>query len=329
MPNTVSARESVTTSIGRRRTQRRVRTGVVAACLFGFSISLFSCVAAKPVEFSGLILPATVLPSGTVRVLAFGDQGDGSAAQIQTAAAMVTRQSVAPYDFALVLGDNFYEVGVYGVDDPQFDTKFRNVYPAADLPFRFYVVPGNHDYFGDADAEYEYVDPDGRWTAPGIACVLPVELSDGYRVDFFLVDSEVLVRRDAYADAVAAWVRESIRESSADLRVFACHRPFYSSGTHGDTSELLFYFSRELADGRIDVAVAGHDHDLELQRRDANGDGRDELFLISGAAARTRSISPGPYTTYSAGITGFVTLEISAATVSVAFYDSFAFRLDL
>ncbi len=96
----------------------------------------------------------------------------------------------------------------------------------------------------------------------------------------------------------------TVRASTAGLRVFACHRPFRSSGMHGDTSEFLYYFSREPVDGRIDMADARHDHDFELQRRDASNAGQGELFLVCGAAARTRSKGPEACTAFWAGIAG-------------------------
>ncbi|WP_455382558.1 metallophosphoesterase [Salinispira pacifica] len=306
-----------------RPSARRLGRAAFAAVTL-IALAALSCAAPVPVSFTGELLPVEQVGSTTVRILAFGDQGDAGSAQVATAASMTSIHQTAPFDFALVLGDNFYEVGVSGVDDPQFDTKFRDIYDASILDFPFYVVLGNHDYLGNDQAEYSYVDPDGRWRAPGVAALLPVELSDGYRISVYLVDSEVLVRRDAYADAVAGWVTRMLRSDSSDLRIFACHRPFYSSGMHGDTPELLYYFGRELSSGRIDVVLSGHDHDLELQSRDVDGDSDPELFVVSGAAARSRPITGGTASLFASDSYGFAVLSLSRGSTGITFYDDSA-----
>ena len=52
-------------------------------------------------------------------------------------------------DFILTLGDNFYEDGVASVDDPQWKTKFEDVYDAKSLVVPIYASLGNHDRVGE------------------------------------------------------------------------------------------------------------------------------------------------------------------------------------
>src|SRR5262249_31013453 len=53
-----------------------------------------------------------------IRVLAFGDFGNGSNEQRQVAAAMLTFHRQTPVDFAITLCDNFYNHGMESLADP-------------------------------------------------------------------------------------------------------------------------------------------------------------------------------------------------------------------
>jgi len=304
---------------------RRVRLlpGILVVLLGVAALS--ACAQTPYVAFDGVVLPATRLSTDSAHLLVFGDWGDGSAEQKSVAAAMKQRESAHPFDFAVLLGDNFYENGVTGVSDPQFETKFQEIYPASDFPFPFYVVLGNHDHRRNAQAQYRYDDPAGRWTAPDIGYILPLVLADGYRVDLYFLDSEVLARQDGVADGLADWVKARLQNSSADVTIVATHRPFYSSGRHGNTDFLLSYFSTELNSGKIDMTLSGHDHDLELQRR--GNSAKNTLFVVSGSAARTRPISAGPKTLFASSSYGFAELDLSATATHVTFFDQTGTRL--
>ena len=49
-----------------------------------------------------------------------------------------------------------YDEGVTSEDDPQFQAKFEDTFPAASLQIPWYLVGGNHDYYGNIDAQIEY-----------------------------------------------------------------------------------------------------------------------------------------------------------------------------
>ena len=61
-------------------------------------------------------------------------------------------------DFVLLVGDNFYEHGLWpDVHSKRFQTSFEDVFTAPSLQnISFYVIPGNHDYEGNITAEIEY-----------------------------------------------------------------------------------------------------------------------------------------------------------------------------
>ena len=109
-------------------------------------------------------------PEPVVRFVALGDGGEGNETQYAVAAAMKTVcDSKTDSDgtgcqFALYLGDNFYDEGVENVYDGQFATKFED--PYAEIDFPFYVALGNHDYggcaFGSCGAGWEFEKSDAQ-----------------------------------------------------------------------------------------------------------------------------------------------------------------------
>ncbi|GJN30838.1 hypothetical protein PR202_gb19176 [Eleusine coracana subsp. coracana] len=56
-------------------------------------------------------------------------------------------------EFVISTGDNFYEDGLTGVDDPAFEQSFTDIYTAKSLQKPWYLVLGNHDYRGDVLAQ--------------------------------------------------------------------------------------------------------------------------------------------------------------------------------
>jgi len=72
-------------------------------------------------------------------------------------------------EWLLAIGDNFYSDGVSGVDDPQFKNKFEDTFTADTLQVPWYVVAGNHDYYGGDKgiaAEIAYSGHSTRWKFP-------------------------------------------------------------------------------------------------------------------------------------------------------------------
>src|SRR4051812_49371566 len=84
--------------------------------------------------------------SGPVRFVTLGDTGTGGKTQLAVAKAMKKVCAERGCQFALGLGDNIYEFGISGADDPQFREKFEK--PYADLNFPFFMALGNHDQSG-------------------------------------------------------------------------------------------------------------------------------------------------------------------------------------
>lgn len=229
-----------------------------------------------------------------VRFIAFGDGGEGNEAQYQVASVVEQVCAERGCDFAVYLGDNFYDNGVVSVDDTQFQDKFE--LPYQDLGFRFYVVLGNHDYgevlpdWTKSSYEIEYTQYSDKWYLPAEWYTFTVE-----HVQFFALDTHRQMMGETLQDQ-RAWMAGEIGSSSAQWKIALAHHPYISNGAHGnagtyeglDTTLLagknVKAFLDDFVCGQANVFFSGHDHTRQWLEPTCG-----TQFIVSGAAAKTTS----------------------------------------
>jgi len=245
-------------------------------------------------------------PAGQpVRVLAFGDFGQGTPGQQRTAQAMLRFHESTSFDFAITLGDNFYPRGMESPSDPRWKTLWDELYDPLRIPF--YVSFGNHDYgFPDSPAaELLYTHKSPTWRLPAVRYTYTAG-----PVQFFAIDSQ------APSQAQWMWLEEELNRSPARWKIVYGHHPIYSAGQHGDTD----YLVRDLLPilrNRADIYFAGHDHDLQhLQPEDGV-----HFFISGGGGAGIRPITPGPRSLFAQSSYGFAVVEAGQSTLKVSYYD--------
>lgn len=263
-----------------------------------------------------------------VRIYALGDQGMGTTDapadrfQYRVGQALASRQAAAPAEAVLLLGDNFYPGGVSSTADPQFETAFRDPYPAAALPLPFWVVLGNHDHLpgGSAQAQYDYADPEGRWILDRPDDVRQIEWDGRPVAEVYLFDSDPLVRGVGGASAQAAALVARARNSSVPWKILALHHPLRSSGLHGNTPQTAQAFGAAADSGVFQLVLAGHDHNLEVQRTPES-----DHVVAGGGGAPPRAwpaASASPQTLWGQGSLGFVEVEMTAQDLTLRFWDA-------
>src|SRR6266545_966501 len=210
----------------------------------------------------------------TVRVLAFGDFGNGSAEQKQVAAAMLRHHHQMPFDFAITLGDNFYDLGMQSPEDPRWQTWWATLYDP--LGIEFYATLGNHDWgFADSPAaEILYTQRSQSWHLPA-----PYYTFTAGPVQFFALDTNEI------SEAQRLWLKEELEKSRARWKLVYGHHPIYSAGTHGDNKGLIGMLL-PIFKQRADIYLAGHDHDLEHLKPE----GGVHFFISGGGGAAIRPI---------------------------------------
>ncbi|MBI3695291.1 MAG: metallophosphoesterase [Acidobacteria bacterium] len=249
----------------------------------------------------------SVKPAGQpVRVLAFGDYGQGTEAQKLTAAAMLAYHRARPFDFAITLGDNFYPRGMDSPTDPRWKTWWDQLYDP--LGIRFYVSFGNHDW-GQPDspaAEVIYATQSPSWRMPATRYTFTAGA-----VQFFATDTQ------AMSEAQLVWLREQLDQSQARWKVVYGHHPIYSHGVHGDTKSLVAELLPVLK-GRADVHLAGHDHDMQHLKPE----GGVHFFIAGSGGAGIRPIAAGPRSLFAKSSYGFAVLDGDNASLKISFVDA-------
>ena len=267
-------------------------------------------------------------PDTTLRFLAFGDWGSGLKLQREVAAAMTrfsreAKAKGAPLNFAVSVGDNFYDNGVVGHDDPQWQLKFEEMYPQNAMPFPFFAVLGNHDWRANPATQFSYRGPSGRWHMDGF--YYKVAAGNGL-VDFFMVDTDLWLpqyKAQGLGDKQSAWLGEALATSTAKWKILVGHHPPYTDGPHAAEKDMTIV--REivtplLAQHNVQLMLSGHDHDLQhIVLPDTK-----THFAVTGAGGasmRPRLFQEyGPF--YRAMTGGFLGLEVNQSELKARFLSS-------
>ena len=272
-------------------------------------------------------------PTGTVRLIAIGDTGEGNADQNLVADQMDIKCGQVGCDAVVMLGDNFYDHGVQGTDDPQWGPKFEDVYNRPNLNgLKFYATLGNHDYgvtsAGKAEAQIDYSSlPVG--TGPGMRPSDKwVMLDKWYDVQIGHVHLFSMDTQDG-GDTQKADMGGRVAASPAAWKIVFGHHPRYTSGDHNKDNpflDLLFgmYSAQEAIFCGADIFLTGHDHNMEFIDKGRDPNCPNVHFIISGAGAKTRDSQQPTQPNqlfYNQDIEGFAYLEFVDNTMHFEFID--------
>lgn len=198
------------------------------------------------------------------------------------------------YEFYL-LGDNFYPEGIVGLNDSQWKTKFKKLFPKISTK---YCCLGNHDYLGDTFSQIKmtFTSDNGNWN-------LPYFYHDVYdkknSVHTFFIDTQILAKDITIflskscgisddklqeylslvyqlKDRQLAWLENKLATSPAKWKIICGHYPVISNGPHQISSELQEEILPLIDKYNVDIYVSGHEHNSQCIRRN------NCLFLISG-----------------------------------------------
>lgn len=239
-----------------------------------------------------------------LRCVLIGDWGAGTGLQKEVAAGMNEYAGKNPIDFIISTGDNIYGRGVKSVDDPQWKTKFEQIYTGEHLQKDWYPIFGNHDYMGNVPAQLEYATKNPRWKFLDFYYQIPKQ-SDQQIYDFFMLDTNLMV--SGKDDEMLKWLDESLSASKAKWKIVIGHHMIRSHGVYGDQKFMVKKLKPILDKHAVDVYVSGHDHDLQLIKHP-----EDPFYqAISGAGGGSRDTSWGKHSLFSATNGGFMALTIS------------------
>ncbi|KAF9673816.1 hypothetical protein SADUNF_Sadunf10G0063300 [Salix dunnii] len=240
-------------------------------------------------------------------------------------------------DFVVSTGDNFYDNGLTGLNDPAFEESFTKIYTATSLQKQWYSVLGNHDYRGDVEAQ---VHPalrkvDSRWLCLR-SFILNAEIAGFFFVDTtpFVIDYFTdmdhtydwrgVTPRKAYLDSLIKDLESALSESTARWKIVVGHHAIKSAGYHGDTKELIDLLLPMLKAYNVDMYVNGHDHCLEhISSLDS-----PIQYLTSGAGSkawrgdRNQHYKEDDLKFFYDG-QGFMSVQLTNNDAEITFYNAF------
>jgi len=263
--------------------------------------------------------------ANTIKFVALGDTGTGSENQYAVANAIQQTCETQGCDFALLLGDNIYDIGVDGIDDPQLQSKFEA--PYRNLNFPFYVVLGNHDY-GTAGLVAEkgqhqvtYSDISDKWRMPHHYYQFTRANTAFFALDTNAQFWEVDEKQE---QVVADW----INQSTAPWKIAFGHHPYRSNGPHGNAGKYegisgIPYISgdgvKDFAEnvwcGKADLYLSGHDHSRQWLEPTCQG----TQLIVSGAGAKTTDLKGDNAVLFQADTLGFVHITITGGQLNAQF----------
>ncbi|KAM5566968.1 hypothetical protein ABKV19_015208 [Rosa sericea] len=261
---------------------------------------------------------------GSLKFFVVGDWGRrGLYNQSQVAAQMGLIANKENIDIVFSTGDNFYDDGLKGVDDPAFKESFSNIYNAHSLqkPYWFSVL-GNHDYRGNVLAQLNPLLKriDSRWF-----CYRSFHI--GYADEYFtdpkehVYDWRGVLPREDYLSNVLKGLDHALKNSSAKWKIVIGHHTIRSAGHHGNTAELVTKLLPILKTNNIDFYINGHDHCLQ---HISDTDSEIEFFTSGGGSKAWRGDikpwDPRELKLYYDG-QGFLSAKITKTTADIQFYD--------
>lgn len=279
-----------------------------------------------------------IKPDGSLNFLVVGDWGrKGSHNQSRVAFQMGRIGEKLDADFIISTGDNFYDDGLTGVDDPAFDESFTQIYTAPSLQKQWYIVLGNHDYRGDVEAQLSPIlrKVDNRWLCLR-SFILNAEIVEIFFVDTtpfvdkYFIDPEGntydwsgVLPRENYISNLLKDVNSALKDSIAEWKIVVGHHTIRSIGQHGDTKELKDKLIPILKENNVDLYINGHDHCLQHI-----SDKHSPIqFLTSGGGSQAwrgtaHGIDPKEMKFYYDG-QGFMSVKINRNEMNIVFYDVF------
>ena len=277
--------------------------------------------------------------------MAVGDWGrHGHDHQRDVAVRMGESAALLDARFIISVGDNFYENGVTGVDDPAWKTSFEDIYTASSLQVPWHVALGNHDYRGCPQAQLDYSETSSRWRLPARWYRFTEQTPDQVQLEIFVLDTSPRIR-SYYADGARVvkvgdqranvpvqlgWLEEGLRSSKADWKIVVGHHPVYMGRAvqslspsasdrrlriKGGLPDLIAQLDPILQRHRVPLYLNGHIHDLQYVRRGATH------YVCTGAGSKMARYCDMGGSDFCSLHAGFIACAVNRARLRVVYRD--------
>jgi predicted phosphodiesterase len=223
-------------------------TGLTAGASYGYRIVQGSTAASPTFGFS-------TAPGATTQpftALVFGDSGLGTPDQMTLAQHM----SQEKFDLVLHTGDVIYPNGAASYYDARFFQPYAPILTSRPI----FPAIGNHDW--SSQNGQPYLD------AFHLPKNNPQQTELYYSFDwgnthFVSIDTWNTFR---VAGPAMNWLANDLAATTRRWKVVYMHVPLFSSGYHGDDTQLQNVLEPVLERAEVDLVLAGHDHDYERMK---------------------------------------------------------------
>lgn len=274
-------------------------------------------------------LVQSVIPASPqiVRFFVLGDTGTGGEAQYKVAAAMEARcREVENLEGILLLGDNAYQAGFQGVDDPEWQSKVEIPYGSPCLSkIKIYPILGNHDYKGNPTAQIEYSLINRRWHMPNR--FYAVQFGDLVKLVGFDSQTNDFCGIPAFCSNDFLWEQtkptpvSEMPGSKAPWIFVMGHHPLASASDRGfnHTGGIKGKIFKALFCQKVDVWLAGHAHHMEHRIPEGC---RLEHYVLGGGGANLYGVIAGdPDVKFAKSTYGFAEFVVEPQAVTTKFFN--------
>jgi predicted phosphodiesterase len=292
-------------------------------------ILIFSILSLKSNRFVNKGFSADIINYADTNKLSFfviGDWGQrGSEKQLSVANAMQKQATKEPINFIISVGDNFYPRGVKSIKDSSWIKSFENVYNAKDLQVPWYTAFGNHDYMGKIKPQLNYHKKNPLWktTERYYSFEQRIPGTNEFAI-FIFIDTNPFdgtMGVFGYGSLVfqnnkkqLKWLDKTLKETKAKWKIVIGHHPLYTTGMRRGLmldvrNAFLPYFEKY----KVDVYLAGHDHDLQHQKPEGHTN-----YFVSGAGSDIRGCtSDSLQTKFAKADYGFMQIDLKSDTFNL------------
>lgn len=273
-----------------------------AARVEGLSPDTYYCYSVASLTERAGFRTAPAPDSGTpVRFAVFGDSGDGGIGQ----AAVRDRLLALPMDLMLHTGDVAYGSGTL----EQFEQFFFRPYEALLKSVPIFPIPGNHEYYSqDAAPFIEVFDLPENGGVAGRERWYSFDYGD---VHFVGLDTEQLGTEQV------DWLDRDLSDNQRPWTVVYFHRPPFSSGAHGNASDVEQAFVPVFQRHAVPIVFSGHEHNYERTRPI----GGVTYVITGGGGKQIRAVGSSDFTVESEAVLHVMEVEVRGRSMAVRAID--------
>ncbi|DBA04241.1 TPA: hypothetical protein N0F65_009476 [Lagenidium giganteum] len=238
----------------------------IAAGLVGLSSAEPHCTLTKPSK-QLIDLNCT---TNRIRFVGIGDWGDQRNHEGVKAVrdGILAEAKNGTLDFALAVGDNFYDKGVKNVTDRIWtDVWVDRFHIGKDLQVPWIALLGNHDHYGNAGAQVAYGESDSAaskyWIMPDNFYSVNARGPANKMAKFVISDTMILNDTKQFD-----WIKQQVTDPAAATVLAVGHHQIYSHDSRGDNKDKPMVTLKQLleAQSQVKAYICGHEHDMQVLR---------------------------------------------------------------